>query len=116
VSGGVAPNICSEQNAGGFDLGFVFAICDAACAEAAAGGSTEGVNDCIAVVDCINNGGHPTEGEEGWECSFEGSNCHENEIWCPDAEPICYPQESAQPGDCKGSRSSDCTYADGDCD
>jgi hypothetical protein len=161
VSRGIpVGNVCTGQTAGGVDLEFLFGLCDAAC-------ETDGdlVDECIDVVDCINNGGTPVEVNGGVTCAggrcsiddelcgfkegncaadacvtgqcrlsgdpctvnadctdtqfcdlFEAENCHQRDVFCPDGEPICFPQESAQPEDCQGSRSSPCTYADGDCD
>ena len=110
-----APNICTGQSAGGQNLGLLFAVCNQACATAAGGGSNAGVNNCVAAVDCINNGNTWEQVGGEFVCTpGTEQNCHNNPVFCPEGEPICFPQESAEPGDCKASRASDCTYANTD--
>jgi hypothetical protein len=82
----------------GSGLGYLFTQCSNACRGAA---SDLTVGDCIAAVDCFNNGGHYDD-VEGL-CTFDEDNCHERAL------PASLPLGAADsPQTCNQARKNTC--------
>ncbi|MFC1690227.1 hypothetical protein ACFL07_11345, partial [Pseudomonadota bacterium] len=83
----------------------LYAACDAACQGDA---SPYSVNECIEMVDCINNGGDIDEGTGLCTGTDEEETCHTRNL-CPDGAEFCYqpPGPASSPKDCNAARKND---------
>jgi len=105
ISGGMLEPGEGENLCTGTIVDELYAECDAACQGDA---SAYTVQECIHMVDCINNGGD-IDPQTGMCTGTDGyDNCHSRDL-CPDGADFCYepPGPASSPKDCNAATKND---------